>query len=213
MANREKNDVLFSHLCSRDAFPFEEHKQPLIDSDLSQRNINLIWDFYVARSPSESSGLSITLKDYGWNDTKDTLRLGSLAQLEASLLETANIPKERCAIIRRKSIDKTLNSLALSTKGCICCPRIALTQDYSIEISEKEELKYGSKESRMHCLFRHIRNSLAHGNTYLFDNDFIMLEDKYGKTETAKIMIHRRTLIDWIFAVDKNEIYYKRNGQ
>ena len=209
------DDVLFHHNCDKSIVRFDEFRSVFIDSDMSHKHINLIWDFYVARSPSESSGLSVSLKNYGWWDITrkgEKPPNGNLQQLEMELLDAADIPKDRCAIIRRNTINKTYKSLGLADEGCICCPRIALTQNYSIEISETEKITYGSKESRMMCLFRHLRNALAHGNIYLFDNDFIMLEDKVenGKTVTARILIHRMSLIKWVFLVDSRETTYTK---
>ena len=68
---------------------------------------------------------------------------------------------------------------------------------------EFEQTKLESKESRIKCLFRHIRNSLAHGDTFFFDNGNLLLEDKDKSTITARILINQQTLIDCIKVIDK----------
>lgn len=50
----------------------------------------------------------------------------------------------------------------------------------------------------INCLFRHIRNSFSHANTYFFDNDYMLLEDKEKNRITARILIKQQTLLDWI---------------
>ena len=65
-------------------------------------------------------------------------------------------------------------------------------------------------ESRIKALFRHMRNSFAHGNTYFFDNNMVLLEDKDGGKITATILLPVHSLVDWIFIVDKNGNYYSR---
>ena len=88
-------------------------------------------------------------------------------------------------------------------------PRAILLQKYSITVDENEKFKFsGGGENHVNCLFRHIRNSFAHGNTYFFDNGNVLLEDKDNSKITAAILIKQQTLLDWIRVIDKEEQFY-----
>ena len=93
---------------------------------------------------------------------------------------------------------------------CISHPRAVLMQNFTCSTDENEKVTLKSEENRINAIFRHIRNALAHGNTFFFDNGMCLLEDKDGKRRTAGILIPSRSLLDWIFIVDKNEIHYTK---
>lgn len=57
---------------------------------------------------------------------------------------------------------------------------------------------------KIKCLFRHIRNAFAHGNTYFFENENVLLEDKDGKKVTARILIPQQALLEWTGIIDKS---------
>ena len=65
--------------------------------------------------------------------------------------------------------------------------------------------KKRTNEDNLTCLLRHIRNSFAHGNVYIFlkrkqQPSFIILEDKEGGNEgklTARIIITNKILETW----------------
>lgn len=83
-----------------------------------------------------------------------------------------------------------------------------MLQDFSTLIDENENIKLENKENHILCLMRHIRNTFAHGNTYFFDNDNMLLEDKDGEKITASILISKRSLLDWIKIIDKDSKFY-----
>ena len=127
------------------------------------------------------------------------------AEEEKELAENAGI--ESFYMIRTKTIKDTLILLGLGNRTIyIEHPRAVLTQKYSVNVDEKENMQLKSEESRVKCLFRHIRNSFAHGNTYFFENDMMLLEDKDKNTITARILMPRKSLLSWIDIVDKNKI-------
>ena len=91
---------------------------------------------------------------------------------------------------------------------CISHPRAVLTQNFTYESDENEIVKIKSTESRINAIFRHIRNSFAHGNTYFFPNGNCLLIDKYRTKTTAAILIPKQSLWDWISIVDRKKAYY-----
>ena len=62
----------------------------------------------------------------------------------------------------------------LADEICIQHPRAVMKQNCSVSIQEDGTTIINQNETRMECLFRHIRNSFAHNHTYLFDNDNIL---------------------------------------
>lgn len=76
---------------------------------------------------------------------------------------------------------------------------------YSIADEEKPKARVGEAES----VLTHIRNSFAHGNTYFFDNGMFMIEDKDQRgNPTARMILKKQTLLDWIKLVDASQTFY-----
>ena len=74
--------------------------------------------------------------------------------------------------------------------------------------SNINNLQYSVKRSVINIM-AHIRNALAHGNTYFFENDFLMLEDlSFDNKITARMIFHKSTLVSWIRLFDVNMFYY-----
>ena len=91
-------------------------------------------------------------------------------------------------------------------------PRLVCMQPYSIADRNKPVAKGGGKGV---TLLTHMRNSLAHGCTYFFDNGNMLLEDRAagssGKT-TAKILLPQSSFLDWIKIIDIDGKYYFPNS-
>ena len=84
-------------------------------------------------------------------------------------------------------------------------PRIACLTPYTIADEEAPKAKAGDAES----VLTHIRNAFAHGNTYYFENQFVLFEDKDQKgIITARIILAQQTLIDWISLIDSEQRFY-----
>ena len=159
------------HICTSEKYDIQKQKIAIKDSGFSSDEVNLIWDFYVTKSPAEQSAQSTSFVNYGWADTTDKERYPAL---ENALAKDAGI--ESFYMIRAKTIKDTLNLVDLGNRTiCIEHPRAVLMQSYNIIIDETEKMQLKSGESRIKCLFRHIRNSFAHGNTYFFENDMLLL--------------------------------------
>lgn len=195
----------FSHSCDDERIEKNKYRSSLKESAFNSDECDLLWDFYVARSFAATTGAPITLDVYGWDNTNS--KLNGYPALENALANNAGITS--FGIIRAKTIKDTLAAMNLSGDHiCISHARAVLMQNYTCEIDENENVKIKSGESRINAIFRHMRNSLAHGNTYFFDNDMCLLEDKNGSSITAEILIPRHSLLEWVFIVDKNGAHY-----
>lgn len=190
----------YVHNCSETKVEKIKYRKSLKESGFTDEECNKIWDFYVSRSFAAQTGLSISLESYGWKDTMS--KTDGLPALESKLASCAGF--SQFIIIRSKTIKDTLANLDLSNgRICIAHPRAVMLQNYSYLIDENENVKLKSDESRITAIFRHIRNALAHGNTYFFDNDMCLMEDKDGNKTTASILIARNVLLDWISIIEK----------
>lgn len=197
----------FEHKCNEEKVVFQDFKCSLADSPYSHAQVSMIWDFYVTHSFAGVSGQEISLEQYGWDLSRN--RDATLKKIESRLMETADIKKLCC--IRASTIKDTLSNCSLSDNLiCVSHPRIVLMQKYFTTVDENESISFaGGGENRITCLFRHIRNSLAHGNTYFFTNGNVLLEDKDGSKITARMLLTQKTLLDWIHIIDFNERFYR----
>ncbi len=183
----------------------QEYKKSINESNYSAEQIAVIWDFYVTKSFANSASQKRTISDYGHKQFPFQ-----------KILQTAHITRENHCELLADKMPKTLEKMGL--KICknksttipidIDTPRFAFIRDYTISDGGKPTAKSGN--SKPESLFRHIRNALAHGNTYFFDNGNMLLEDKItlSNTITAMILIEQRTLLDWIKLIDYQERYY-----
>lgn len=167
------------------------------------KNFSDIYDFYVAQAPikknKNETGVPLKwLGEYGWTGNKE------LQSLERSLLQASGIPS--FCMLKADFIDGTLNEMMLKDKICIHHPRAVMMINKSVSINEDGTVAVKATENRMVCLLRHIRNSLAHGLTYCFENDFILLEDlnTASKRISARLLIDVATLCNWIDIITNN---------
>jgi hypothetical protein len=85
-------------------------------------------------------------------------------------------------------------------------PRIVCLSPFTIADEEAPKAKVGEAES----VLTHIRNAFAHGNTYYFDNKYVLFEDKDQRGSiTARILLSQQSLIDWIRLIDHESRYYE----
>ena len=163
----------------------------------TEEQIVKIVEFYLFNAPVLKSdkkddvfGLK-SLKEYGWTGTS------AMSKLEGRLLKSAGI--SIFCFIKGDSIDETLDSMNLGSKICTEHPRAVLKQNAKVVLYEDGSTEIRQQETRMECLFRHIRNAIAHNHTYLFDNGNILIEDRddNGKI-SARLLMPRDTLIEWM---------------
>ena len=183
----------------------QPYKKSINESAFSNEQVAMIWDFYVTKSIAASASQKRTASDYG----KKNLPWKEMCKV-------ANLSPKNVKILLANSINKTLEALDLSiTSGSgnnkkehpieIGVPRIACLTPYTIADEDTPKAKVGEAES----VLTHIRNSFAHGNTYYFENQFVLFEDKDQKgTITARIILAQQTLIDWINLIDSEQRYY-----
>lgn len=191
----------FSHSCEIIKENFENYKSTINSAGFTDEEIKRIWDFYVTRSISGRSSQSLRLEDLGWEITQN--RKTGLPALEDSLSVAAG----NCifCFVRARTIKDTLGQMDLiNSHICLQHPRAVMKQEFSYSHNENEEVFITSNENRIVCLMRHIRNAFAHGNTYFFNNDNMMLEDKDNASISARIIIPQRALLLWIPIIDKN---------
>lgn len=183
----------------------QSYKKSINQSGFTDDQIAIIWDFYVTKAIAESASQRRRASDYGlkelpWKD----------------MLESAEIKEENIKVLLANSINKTLITYDLEIvegKGNekknkaieIGVPKIVCLTPYSIADEEKPKARVGEAES----VLTHIRNSFAHGNTYFFDNGMLMIEDKDQRgTPTARMILKKQTLLDWIKLVDASQTFY-----
>lgn len=197
----------FAHQCSDAKASKAANKKSLTDSPFSSVQIDMLWDFYVTHTISGGSGLERSVDDYGWK--KDNSKKDGYPAIENELIKRAKLESNIC-FIRSTTCKDTLSAMDLSNDMiCIEHPRAVLLQKYSTTVDENEKISFsGGGENHVNCLFRHIRNSFSHGNTYFFENGAILLEDKEKSKITAEILITQQTLLDWIKIIDKAGKYY-----
>lgn len=181
-------------------------KKSIYDSNFTFEQASMIWDFYVARSLAGTGTLTIPIEEYGWS-TKIN-KINGCNILEKKLTDNAEI--ENIIIIKGNTVQpSTLKNIKLFGENInINNSCIVLQQNVTISINEEEKIDITTKETRINCLFRHIRNSFAHGNTYFFNNGYLMLEDKEGKNIKARILIKQKCLLEWIKIIDKCQKRY-----
>lgn len=183
----------------------QNYKKSINETNFTDAQIKMIWDFYVTKSVAASASQKRTISDYGrkqfpWKE----------------MLNKAGITNENVKILLANSINKTLVDYDLeiieghgmdkhNKEIEIDIPKIVCLTPYSIADEENPKAKVGEAES----VLTHIRNAFAHGNTYFFDNGNVLFEDKDQRgVITARMILKQKTLLDWISIVDKEQRFY-----
>lgn len=197
MATNKRVNENYIHHCGSVQIEIASHIVSLSDMGYDASQTVKIIDFYLFHAPilkndksSNAFGLK-SLKEFGWIGPQ------ALSKLEGQLLKASNI--SFFCFIKSDTIDGTLESMNLGDRICVEHPRAVLKQNAKAFIHEDGGTELRQQETRMECLFRHIRNSLAHNHTYLFNNGNIMLEDTddNGKI-SARILMPKLALLTWI---------------
>lgn len=190
----------FMHQCGMPKVVLENYAKSIIDMGYETQQIIDLLDFYLFHAPILKSDAnediygSRSLRDYGWNGTAD------MHKLEGKLLKIAGMSV--FCFIKAESIAQTLEAMDLTTTICTNHPRAVIRQNSSVSVYEDGSTSISQKETRMECLFRHIRNSLAHNRTYLFDNNNILIEDlDDNKRVSARILIPKDAFVNWMLVV------------
>lgn len=196
-------DENYIHNCQEVKYKIDDYKKTIVQMGFTENEVIRIIDFYLLRAPlkkdsKETENNIVSLNDYGWNGKPD------MSKLEGRLLAASGIAN--FCIRKTDSIECTLESMNLIDKICASHSRSALLQSHSVKVQEDGTIVISQKETRMECLFRHLRNSIAHNLTYLFPNDYILMEDRdENKKVSARILMPKRILLEWIEIVENKK--------
>lgn len=204
MKSKKHINENYVHNCGEPQIVLKDFISSIFQMGFSDSDCIAIVDFFLFHAPVLSTSKSDdcfglqSLRKLGWVGNSD------MSKLEGQLLKAANM--SMFCFIKCDSIDNTLDNMNLGERVCISHPRAVLKQNYTVSIQEDGGVLLSQKETRMECLFRHIRNALAHNHTYYFTNGNTLLEDceENGKV-SARILIPKQALINWIHIVKKEQ--------
>ena len=190
----------YIHNCGNPKKVLNKYIKSITDMGFTDTELIEILCFFLFRSPTLQTGKeddpfgSRSLKSYGWKGNSD------MSKLEGMLLRAAGL--SNFYFIKSDEITGTLEMMNLCDEICSDHPRAVLKQNFRVKVLEDGTVSISQQETRMECLFRHIRNSFAHNHTYLFPNDNILLEDcdVNGKV-SARILMPKDALLKWISIV------------
>ncbi|MGO5499699.1 hypothetical protein ACTQV1_01085 [Paratractidigestivibacter faecalis] len=143
-----------------------------------------IIDFYLTNSPyahsdKGSSAQSIDLGEFGWEKRE----LDKLMKWVVKIHSPASTSNIRFSI--SKDVQETVDGLSLSLAN----PHVlggAFCIQNSITATEDNSIKCRLKETYATCLFRHIRNSIAHGNYEMDDeHETVLFKDQASSIGTS----------------------------
>ena len=190
----------YMHCCNEPKIDFSSQART-ISAMYGVEETNRLLNFYLYIGPASGNDFASTtirsLASYGW-------RGHQLTSLERKLLASSGISS--FCMLNSERIDATLASMDLVDKICPAHPRAVIQRTVKkIQLKEDGQLSIEYVDAnRMRCLFRHIRNSIAHGLIYEVSESCLLLEDRgRDKLITARILIKKRTLIDWIDIIEK----------
>lgn len=202
MAKQEMNKN-YIHACNSTLINSKNYICSIAEAGYTSDEFKSIIEFYVLHAPilksdkSDPFGLK-NLKEYGWCGNT------SMNKLERELLKSSGI--QSFCFIKSSTINNTLEQMQLgANEWCVDHPRAVLKQDFAVTITEDGKAEITNSETRMECLFRHIRNAFAHNHIYVFENGNLLLEDIDGQSKiiTARILLPQIALINWINIVKK----------
>lgn len=196
MAKKHVNEN-YTHVCDSNTESIIVNATPVSKMGFTSDEVIEIVEFFLFNAPVLKSDKTkdifglCSLKDYGWTGT------AAMSRLEGQLLKAANMGI--FCFIKSDTIDETLASMGLGEKMCIEHPRAVLKQNVKVALFEDGSTEVRQQETRMECLFRHMRNSIAHNHTYLFDNGNIMIEDRDDNGRvSARILAPKSILLEWM---------------
>ena len=177
-----------------------------------------IYAFFVvfAFKPNRSSnGRKIT--DYGW--TRDVWKNKSEVGLKDVLLYVAGFHRNDNTLdyVTRDPI-KDANFVVCSKLDDmkIACTKAGLQGSSFKERTQNRIVVYDSEKNMMMSLFDHIRNALAHGRFYIYEDGMIAMESgkivyvpekrKKMMSIRARMLIKKDDLIKWIEIIEKGNV-------
>lgn len=188
-----KKNYTFS--CSHNRESVEPHRLSISDASCYTDREKLdLFEFYVVKALVKTCKLGGVLSDLGWKGAE----LGRLEKLFVELCGLEN----RFLIARTDKMPKTLERFGLNIgmRICIDCPRgVMLAECQVVEGIVRPK----GNATRVEVILSHIRNSIAHGNTFFFDNGNVLLLDvtRQGDKSCA-LLIPSRALVDFMQTVN-----------
>lgn len=189
-----KNDLgNYIHNCDSKRVKVEHHMVSLFDI-FNDKELIEIYSFYLNdwHSNEIKNKTGKSFNDYGWKGMDGNKGLN---KLEGLLLAKAEI--QTFCMMKTDSINDTLKNMNLDNNICVCHPRAVIKMKCKVKYTEDFQFKIITNETRLECLFRHIRNALAHNMTYFFDKKYLLLADKEDEIITARILLKKETLLEW----------------
>ena len=135
-------------------------------------------DFYLTRAPhahadKPDSAKSIDLADFGWTGSKplnELMQYVVIRHLKADgssniFFSAANDVSSKC-----KEVFGDLSDFSNKECGALLCIK------KNLELKDNNTCECKLIEAYSTCLFRHIRNSIAHGNYQINDDSILMLD-------------------------------------
>lgn len=163
------------------------------------KQLALIWDFYVSHGPSSDSQLRRKAIDYDWKKGFNMECFFKNTKIEKSdfvLEENGSL----------KKVGKLYSRDSVLSEGLIKGSFIRHQRQTKNGIFSKEK-----PEPYVDCFLRHIRNALCHSLTYFIPTIRMALfedTDKNGSTITARLVFPAPFLIDVIKKVDVHHKFY-----
>lgn len=137
---------------------------------------------YAQSDKSASSAAhGINLAQYGWEKHELTKLM---RWIQSGFISENN--EVHLGFFVSDNVNETVERLGLTdSKPCLSHPRGALQIKNKVTISENGECTVRLGETYATCYFRHIRNSIAHGNFYVDSMGHILLVDSSSKPNTS----------------------------
>lgn len=189
--------------------PVLEYKCSLVDSDFSKEEIIQLFEFYLQHPLSDEEIQKEKLTKHKWLQKDKKIATRSLFSEIQKTLD--------CEMVFASYLsDEIIHEIGLQKDEILSIykpdvPRIALALNFnnpSTRVNGKMELEITVKkcETMLQCFFRHIRNAIAHNNTYFLQNGMLLLLD-YDKQSkiTAFMLIRKMDLFKIIHLVERKE--------
>lgn len=175
--------------CSHNKVTIEDYRCALTEMECFTifEALDLI-DFYLERSLAKSCNMGDDLSSYGWKGSSE------LGKLEKAIKNYIGVSDEQFLIAKTGAFPKTLKRFGYDNNRPICidCPRVAITIEFTVS---EGVIKPRKGSTRIECFLRHIRNAIAHGNTFFFPNNNVLFLDRKDKNVTGFILMPSKALI------------------
>lgn len=203
---KHKQNPNYIHSCNEPRIELAEYLKPIHEIYETEDALRIL-GFFVSTAPINTANKGVSasstksLSEYGWSGNKE------LQTLERKLLADAEM--HSFCMLKSARLDETLRAMTLLDEICATHPRAVIQHTVkNLKYDEEENLVATFVDSsRMQCLLRHIRNSLAHGLTYGLPNEMILLGDvTQDNVITARILIKKQTLLSWADIIEKGPV-------